>query len=286
MIKQNSQTNLLIANNLSDQEFYMLSKFIEENTGIKMPYSKKIMLQARLLKRLKALNINDFSTYIKYLFSPEGLSNETIHFFDVISTNKTDFFREIEHFRYLEKHIQELLVTKNNLFLKVWSAGCSSGEEPYSIAITLNEISEKFKSFNYTIVATDISTRMLNIAKKGIYTYEKVRNIPIELLKKYFLKGVNKEEGNVKIKPELQLKITFKHQNLLNEKIDLDILNYDIIFCRNVLIYFNKETQKKVLENLCKQLKKGGILFIGYSESIIGLPLPLKHLQPSIYMKI
>jgi len=287
MIKNEINTNSLInTESLSDKEFYLLSKFIEDNTGIKMPFSKKIMLQTRLFKRLKALNINNFETYIKYLFSQEGQTNEIVHFFDIISTNKTDFFREPQHFKYLEQHIQKLLLNKNDIFFKIWSAGCSSGEEPYSIAITLNELITNEKTFNYTIVATDISLRMLNIAKKGIYSYEKVKHLPPEILKKYFLKGINKEEGNVRIKPELQFKITFKYHNLLQEVNEIKFPTYDFIFCRNVLIYFNKENQFKVLCKLCNNLKKGGILFIGHSESIFGFPLPLKNIKPSIYLKI
>jgi len=251
-----------------------------------MPYSKKVMLQARLTKRLKSLNINSFSEYIKYLFSPEGKLNEAIHLFDIISTNKTDFFREPIHFKYLEQYVQNLLINKKDVFLKIWSAGCSSGEEPYSIAMTLNNLMEKTNIFNYTILATDISLRMLSIAKKGIYSFEKIKNLPPELIKKYFLKGINKEQGNVKIKPELQLKITYRYHNLLDNNNEPDFRSYDIIFCRNVLIYFNKDVQLKVLIKLCNYLKKGGILFIGHSESLTGMPLPLKHLQPTIYMKI
>ena len=138
----------------------------------------------------------------------------------------------------------------------------------------------------WAILATDISLRMLSIAKKGIYSFEKIKNLPPELIKKYFLKGINKEQGNVKIKPELQLKITYRYHNLLDNNNEPDFRSYDIIFCRNVLIYFNKDVQLKVLIKLCNYLKKGGILFIGHSESLTGMPLPLKHLQPTIYMKI
>ena len=268
---------------LSDSEFNKLSKFIVEQYGIKMPPVKRIMLQSRLQKRLKALKMDNFKEYIDYAFSKEGLNEEVIHMMDVVSTNKTDFFREPVHFDFLlSEALPSLLSKQRNL--RLWSAGCSSGEEPYTLAITLSEFKLHNPGFEYNIVATDISTNMLNKAVNAIYTEDRIKDIPNAIKIKYFLRSKNREEKKVRIIPELRNKITFYRQNLI-ELPNFDRDEYDIIFCRNVLIYFDRETQYAILSKMCNRLVKNGFLFLGHSESITGFDLPVEHIKPTIFRK-
>ncbi len=270
---------------LSQQDFNRLSSFIMSEYGIKMPPEKKIMLQSRLQRRLKALNLNNFKEYVEYLFSPSGQSEEVIHMMDVVSTNKTDFFRESNHFDYMLSDIlPELVLQRNNQFLQIWSAGCSSGEEPYTIAITLSEFKERHRQFDYSIDASDISTKMLEKAAVAIYPEERIAQIPHTIKVKYFLRSKNREEKKIRVISAIRDKVHFFRQNLLY----LPLVNnpvYDIIFCRNVLIYFSRENQFSILQKLCMQLKQGGFLILGHSESISGMELPIEHIKPTIFKK-
>ena len=271
---------------LSQKDFNRLSNFIMTEYGIKMPPVKKVMLESRLQRRLKSLNITDFKDYVDYVFTPLGQKEEVIHMIDVVSTNKTDFFREPGHFDFLTNVLlPDLFRDKQYLNLKIWSAGCSSGEEPYTLAIVLSEFIEKNPCYDFTIFASDISTKMLKTAMEAIYKEERVYNIPLAIKKEYFLRSKNREEKKVRIVPELRKKVTFRRLNLIDEKYNL-FEHYDIIFCRNVLIYFDRDTQEQILMKLCAHLKTGGYLFLGHSESITGLKLPLNHIQPTIYVRV
>lgn len=270
---------------LKEHEFRKLSQFIMTEYGIKMPPEKRIMLQSRLQKRLKALNINNFKEYIEYLFSPHGMSEEVIHMMDVVSTNKTDFFRESVHFDYMLTAILPHLTNERGINnINIWSAGCSSGEEPYTLAITMSEFIETHKSVDFKIFASDISTQVLKTAANAIYKEERVADIPMVLKKKYFLKSKNREDKKVRIIQNLRDKVSFARINLL----DLTPVNqpeYQIVFCRNVLIYFDRPTQHKIISSLCSNLITGGYLFLGHSESISGMDLPLKPLIPTVFSK-
>jgi chemotaxis protein methyltransferase CheR len=285
-----NQDNNLISHiyksELSDAEFRKLSQFIMTEYGIKMPFEKKIMLQSRLQKRLKALNISCFKDYIEYLFSPHGMSEEVIHMMDVVSTNKTDFFRESAHFDYLLSTALPSLYNELGIRnLKIWSAGCSSGEEPYTLAITLSEYKEIHPGFDFSILASDISTKMLQTGVNAVYPEEKVIDIPLTLKKKYLLKSKNREEKKVKIIPSLRNKVEYKRINLL-ELTPEHQPQFEIIFCRNVLIYFDRPIQYKILKVLCSNIIQGGFLFLGHSESITGLELPVKQLIPTVFIKL
>lgn len=270
---------------LSDKDFGRLSNFIMSEYGIKMPPEKKIMLQSRLIKRLKALDISDFKKYVDYVFSPEGQEKEIIHMMDVVSTNKTDFFREPVHFDFLlDTAMPTLMKTLNPKILKIWSAGCSSGEEPYSVAITMSEFLSNYQGTDFHITSSDISTNMLKKAVNAVYTEEKAKDIPLTLKRKYLLRSKDPNKKLVRIIPDLRSKITFYRQNLL-ELTPAHKAEYHLIFCRNVLIYFNRETQYKILSNLCTNLIEGGYLFVGHSESIFGYELPLVHQIPTVYQK-
>ncbi|MBN1907806.1 MAG: chemotaxis protein CheR [Deltaproteobacteria bacterium] len=275
---------------LSHKDFKRLSQFIYSHAGIKMPLSKLSMVEARIRKRLIKLNIEDYSNYCDYLFSPKGMESELPFFTNAITTNKTDFFRESGHFEYLiQKAIPELIAREGmgiNKQLHLWSAAASRGNEAYTIAIVLSEFSTKFPglNFNYFILGTDISTEVLEAAKIGIYKHEEIEPVPFELRKKYFLKSKDKEKDLVRVKPEIRKSVKFRHLNLM-ENFNLR-QPMDIIFCRNVLIYFSKDTQDGVILRLCQNLKPGGFLFLGHSEVINCQNFPLVSMAPAVYKKV
>ncbi|MBN1596955.1 MAG: hypothetical protein JW894_01570 [Bacteroidales bacterium] len=271
---------------LSSKDFEKLSRFIMSEYGIKMPPENKIMLQSRLQKRLKALNISTFNEYVDYVFSPLGQSEEVIHMMDVVSTNKTDFFREPVHFDFLlTDALPEIINIKNIRNLKVWSAGCSSGEEPYTLAIVLSEFKEHNPGIDFSIDATDISTRMLTVAANAVYQEAKTADLPMTIKHKYFLRSKNRDEKKVRVKSELRSKVKFYRKNLLYVPY-CNNPEFDIIFCRNVLIYFDRNNQYSILQKLCMHIKSGGYLFLGHSESITGFELPLQHIKPTIFQKL
>lgn len=270
---------------LEDREFKRLSSFIMSQFGIKLPPNKKALLQSRLQKRLKTLNCSNFKDYVNYIFSPDGLRDEVPFMIDAVSTNKTDFFREPIHFEFLmNQGIPDYINTTGRTKLSIWSAGCSSGEEPYTLAMVLQEMVNKNPQIDYSILATDISESVLNHAAIGIYNADKALVIPDGYKKKYLLKGKNDYANKVRISNELRMKVIFRKFNLLAGDYNFSA-KFDMIFCRNVLIYFERDIQYFVLKQLCSNLNTGGYLFLGHSESIAGHTLPLKHLRPTIFRK-
>jgi chemotaxis protein methyltransferase CheR len=270
---------------LSEADFQAFSSFIYSEYGIKMPPIKRIMLQGRLLKRIRELSMKSYSEYKDYFFSKEGQEKELYNFLNVITTNKTDFFREPVHFDYLTSNVLPSFTQKKpgSLF-KVWSAGCSSGEEPYTISVVLNEYKRQFPSFMFSITGTDISNQVLEKAIRGVYAESKIDFIPLDLKKKYFLKSKDRINPTVRVRPELQSNLNFKHLNLMDSTYDMKE-TYSVIFCRNVLIYFDRATQEKVINKLCQFLEPGGYFFIGHSESLSGMNVPLTHVKPTIFQK-
>jgi chemotaxis protein methyltransferase CheR len=270
---------------LNDKDFARLSEFITGEFGIKMPDIKRIMLQSRLQKRVIELGFDNFPDYVEYLFSKKGMEEEVIHMIDVVSTNKTDFFRENAHFEYLlDTLLPDLFPPGKKGNLKFWSAGCSSGEEPYSLAIILSEYRMKNPLTDFLVYGTDISTRMLKTATQAIYKENRTDNIPLELKKRYFLKSKNREDKKVRIVPELREKVIFSRMNLADDDYSVPFL-FDVVFCRNVLIYFDRENQERIILKLCSKIRQEGYLFLGHSESLAGLNLPLKYVTPTIYSK-
>jgi chemotaxis protein methyltransferase CheR len=272
---------------LSDKDFARLSDFIFREYGIKLPMHKKLMLQGRLRARLRERKFTSFDRYIDFLFSSEGQQIELIHMIDVVTTNKTDFFREPDHFDYLFNTVLSFY-NKRPLperKFSIWSAGCSTGEEPYTIAIILNEFKALNPGFNFTILATDLSSRALAHAQKAVYPENKVDVIPLSLKKNYLLKHKDKDKKEVRIVASLRNSIVFERQNLMQLS-RYDKKGFDVIFCRNTLIYFDRPTQIKVVNELVNKLKPGGYLFIGHSESLLNEHwLPLERIAPTIYRK-
>lgn len=271
---------------LNQTDFERISKFINQNFGIKLPDHKRIMLQGRLISRLIQLKFDNFKDYTNYAFSDEGKLHELPHMIDVISTNKTDFFREAIHFKFLKEQVLPEFITHSNFpLLKIWSAACSSGEEVYTIAMVVNDFIEKYPGYDFSILGTDISNRILTKAQNAIYPSRFTNPIELETKKKYFLKSKDPVKDEVRIKKILRDKVNFKWHNLMDSDYRVDGL-YDVIFCRNVLIYFSKEDQLHVLKNLIKTLKPKGYLFLGHSESITHLNLPLKNVSQTVFQNI
>ncbi len=278
--------NKVFSAKMSDKDFRRLSNFITEHAGIKLPDVKKVMLQSRLQKRLRELNMDNYKEYVDFVFSEDGLQNEIIHMLDVVSTNKTDFFREPIHFEFLEKnvvpeYVRQFPVSRQ---MKIWSAGCSSGEEVYTIAMSLSECKENFPGLDYRIVGTDISTDILQKAINAVYKEEKVETVPAKLKKKYLLRSKDRKLKKVRVVSELRNKASYKRLNFMDTSYNI-AEEFDVIFCRNVLIYFNRDTQEKVINRLCTKLRKGGYFFIGHSESIMGMDVPLKQIKPTIFVR-
>lgn len=271
---------------LSDKQFSVLSRFIEEHCGIKMPPAKRLMLEARLRKRLRVTGKATFKEYIEFLFSQAGIDSELVHMVDQVTTNKTDFFREPHHFDFLVKTALPDLMARygagTRKTLMGWSAGCSSGEEPYTLTIVLSEVAEKLGHLDFMILATDLSTKVLEKASKAIYEEERIAPVPMDLRKKYLLKSKDHSRRLVRIVPELRERVKFRRLNFMDKDFGMRE-PFHFIFCRNVFIYFDRPTQERIINGFCKNLVPGGYVFLGHSESINGLDVPLVTLGPSIY---
>jgi chemotaxis protein methyltransferase CheR len=270
---------------LSAKEFGRLSRFIYDTCGIKMPEVKKTMLEARLAKRLRTLGMHSFGDYCDYLFSSAGQENELVQMLDMVTTNKTDFFREPDHFDYLTQTVlPDWLRRHDGGCLSIWSAGCSSGEEPYTLAMVLSEFAQKNPGFDFDILATDISTRVLEKAQLAIYPEAQAEPIPMPLKKKYLLRSKDRNSGMVRIVPELRRKVRFRRLNFMDEEFGMRE-HLDIIFCRNVIIYFDRPTQEKLLQRFHSNMKPGSFIFMGHSETLSGLNVQLASVYPTVYRK-
>jgi len=273
---------------LTEGDFLRLARFIYDECGIRMPLSKKTMLEARLQKRLRILGIDSFGLYCAYLFSSEGFEQEAVPMLDLVTTNKTDFFREADHFDYLVTSVLPGYVQKTEgafRNLRIWSAGCSTGEEPYTLAMLLQEFAEQCPGFDFRILATDLSTRVLHLGRLAVYHEERTASVPAGLKRKYFLRSRDRSERVVRIVPILREKVEFRRLNFMGE--DFGIRErVDIIFCRNVIIYFDRSTQERLLQRFCSHLSPGGFIFMGHSETLNGLDVPLVQVSPTIYRKV
>ncbi|HAH25557.1 MAG TPA: chemotaxis protein CheR [Prolixibacteraceae bacterium] len=274
---------------ISDALFIKLGKMISEKYGIKMPIEKKIMFQSRMQRRLQELNIGSFDEYADLLQDVKGQKDEFSIMADYISTNKTEFFRENAHFNFLSGSVLPKFQSQVQGFrlpiMNIWSAGCSSGQESYSICITIEEFMRS-SGFNmaYYIMATDISTRMLKTAKEAIYPMTVVDDISLDLKQKYFLKSKGLTDSKVRVAKEIRDKVRFAYLNLMDDSYHIKG-DFHVIFLRNTLIYFEPAVQKRVLNKVLERLVDGGYLFIGHSESLINMNLPIRSIAPSVYIK-
>ena len=266
---------------LSDREFTLLSRLIYECSGINLGEQKQPLLRARLIKRLRALGLKTFKQYYVHVTERDSDGIELAHMLDSISTNLTEFFREPAHFDYLRNVFFPRW--KEQPVIRILSAGCSTGEEPYSIAICAHEFFGAEAVRKVRVVAGDISTRVLARAKTGIYAFDKLRSISTARLKSSFLRGVGKKDGMVAVAPEIRASVEFVPLNLTES---LEVAGpFHGIFCRNVAIYFDKTTQTSVFERLGQLLVPDGNLFVGHAESLISANREYKYIQPAVYKR-
>lgn len=271
---------------LSDGEFRLLSSLVEGELGIRMPPAKRTLLESRLQKRLRVLKLSSYAEYCDMLFNRGGMETELVHMLDLVTTNKTDFFRESHHFEFLAEKALDRMVRASGPRVSIWSAGCSTGEEPYTLAMVLGEYgrSRPGLGFDFSITATDISTRVLEAASRGIYQEERIAPVPLELRKRYFLRSRDTSKALVRVVPELRSKVAFSRVNLMDDTYPVQD-SLDAIFCRNVIIYFDKPTQERLFAKFCEYLRPGGYIFIGHSETLSGIDLPLRKVATSVYEK-
>lgn len=274
---------------LSETEFDRLGRFIQEYCGIRMPPAKKTMVEGRLRRRVRALGLPSMHDYCRKLFEEGNLESELTDLINAVTTNKTDFFREIEHFRFLVgpglRHLAGLEHHPGRECpLKIWSAAASTGAEAYTVAMVLADHARLTRDFRFEIIATDISTDVLEQAKLAIYPEDMVTTVPSEMAARYFRRSRDRNSPTVRVVPQLRAAVRFGYLNLMDDRYGLDDL-MDVIFCRNILIYFDKATQEKVLRKLCRHLRPGGYLMVGHSESVSGLALPLRQVATAIFMR-
>ena len=269
---------------LEDEYFYKFKEIIYKETRIKLSDMKKALVQARLNKRLRTLKLDTYPEYYEYFNN--NYDEEVINFVNSITTNKTDFFRENKHFDYIKDVIFPEFEKKGFREIRIWSSGCSTGEEPYTIAFTyFDYFRDKKNPPALKILATDIDTNVLETASTGIYKSEGVEGIDLNILKRYFMLGKGDNEGFFKIKDFVKKNIFFRRLNLMNDAYPLK-KKFDILFCRNVIIYFDKQTQTDLFKKFYLHLTDHGYMFIGHSENITGISNDYTLIGNTIYKKI
>ncbi|WP_295154050.1 protein-glutamate O-methyltransferase CheR [uncultured Brachyspira sp.] len=273
---------------LSDSEFAELVKIIYDKTRIQMSNHKRALVTSRLSKRLRVLNMSSFKEYIDFVKNADD--EDLVNFVNAVTTNKTDFFRENKHFEYMKSTFlpdwENDFKAGKNKNLRIWSAACSTGEEPYTIQMTLHEyFGSNYDKYDIRVLASDIDTNVLAHGRTGIYKDENVDPIDDNILRKYFLKGTGDKEGLYKVKDILKKNLSFRQLNFKDEEFDIHT-KFDLIFCRNVIIYFDKEFQKELFNKFYKYLKEDGLVFIGHSETLFGVSDKFKYVASNIYKKI
>lgn len=276
------------AREMSDRDFDRLSSVIQDTLGIKMPISKKLMLQSRLMRRMRTLGLSSYNEYCDHVLHSEGEDDELIHLLDLATTNKTSFFRESDHFQFMLDHALPSLVdlppVRASRSLSLWSAACSTGQEPYTLAMVVAEFlaTHRLGDWDFTILATDISTRVLSIAKLGVYPESEADPIPLQLRRKYLLRGKGDKSGTVRVVPTLRCRVRFERMNLMHPARGIG-RDLHVVMCRNALIYFEREKQVHIVRMLQSHLIPGGYLMLGMSESIHGYELPLVTVGRSVH---
>jgi chemotaxis protein methyltransferase CheR len=270
---------------LSSRDYTRLCALIYEQAGIRLGTDKKTMVEGRLRRRLKALDMSTYSQYCDFLFRREGMKDELIPLIDVVTTNKTDFFREPGHFDFLTGTLLPQWAARDHgRPFQIWSAGCSSGEEPYTLSIVLSEFAGTHPGFRFRVLATDISTTVLEKAEMAVYPTDAVSTIPAALRKKYFMASRDPASTRVRVVPELRRLVEFRRLNFMDA--DYGIAEKaDAIFCRNVIIYFDRATQEQVLRKLSHRLLPGGYLFVGHSETLHNMDLSMTPVAPALYRR-
>jgi chemotaxis protein methyltransferase CheR len=268
----------------TDREFAGFSTLIEREAGIHLVPAKKALLTARLIQRVRELGLDSFGAYLDRLTG--GDKEEWVRMLDRISTNETSFFREPHHFdlireRLAPRWIEDARAGRRPRRVVAWSAGCSTGEEPYSLAMTLVEVLPASDGWEIVITASDLSTRALAHAQAATYRADRIGPVPESMRRSYLLRGVGSQAGNVRIAPEIRARVRFARINLLTE--GDGPIDHDIVMCRNVLIYFRAETRAAVVRRLTSRLVRGGTLFLGHAETLpVATPM-LRSVMPTVY---
>ena len=273
-------------NSFSSQAYRTLSDLVYRHSRIRLGPDKKALVANRLRKRLQTLDLESYDDYCDLLQSLQD-AEEVENLVDLISTNHTRFFREPEHFSFLTQRALPALVSELSATgapLRLWSAVASSGEEPYTMAVAVAEYLRPFPKMEWQILATDISRRMLAAARQGIYSMDRVKPVPLEILKRYFQKGVGARAGVCRVKPELRDHLQFDRVNLFQAEYPVPS-NLHVIFCRNVMIYFDLPSRALAVQRLTQHLAPGGYLVIGHSENLMGIPHGLHPVQQGVFQK-
>ncbi|MGQ3212668.1 MAG: CheR family methyltransferase [Shinella sp.] len=270
---------------LSSRNFDALSRYIYDYSGIKMPVTKLTMLEGRLRRRLRATGITNFNDYCDYLFKRGGIDKEAIFLIDAVTTNKTDFFREPKHFDYMTETGLPEIVAAGHKRLRLWSAACSIGAEPYTMAMVMQDFIDGQSGLDYRILATDLSTDVLQAARRGVYPRDMIDPVPADMKRQYVMTSRDAARSEVRIHPSLRSTVGFARLNLMDSAYKVGEPMH-MIFCRNVLIYFDKPTQAKVLSRLCDCLVPGGFLYVGHSETVTGITLPVRQVANTVFKKI
>lgn len=266
---------------MSDNDFQFIVRLIAERSGIALSEVKRNLVYSRLARRLRALKLDSFSAYCSVLEHDDG--SELEHFVNALTTNLTSFFREPKHFEYLARTLLPALRREPvEQPLRIWSAGCSTGEEPYSLAMTLDE--ERPGKRDARILATDLDSSVIARARTGIYDAARVQNIPEATLKQWFQRGTGENSGSVRVRPAIRDRVTFRQLNLMEPWPMRK--PFDIIFCRNVVIYFDRETQRRLFDRFAEQLRPGGHLFVGHSETLHKVSDRFRLLGNTIYQRV
>jgi len=272
------------ADHLSRRDFARLAGYIYDQAGIKMPDSKLTMVEGRLRRRVRAIGLPTIDAYCEYVFDGDNLAIEGEHLINAVTTNKTDFFREPAHFDYLRETALPVLKARGVRTVRAWSAACSTGPEAYTLAMELDHFAATRGGPDYGILATDLDTDVLETARRGIYAADLVEPVPDHMMRKYVMTPRDPRRRQVRISPDLRGAIGFARLNLMDSRYPVGD-GMHLIFCRNVLIYFDKPTQKQVISRLIDCLAPNGYLFLGHSESISGFDLPLVQVSNTIFQR-
>ena len=274
---------------LSALDYGRIARLMEDKTGIKLPPGKRMMLEGRLRKRLRSLGYDDFASYSRFLFHDGGLDEELVHLVNAVTTNKTDFFREPEHFDYLASTIVPRLLEARREprpLLKVWSAASSTGAEAYTLAMVLDDLARRRGDFRFAVLGTDISTEVLAQGRRAVFPAEMVAPVPAAMQQRYLMHAARPgPRPDVRIVPELRRLVRFDYLNLMDTAYPFDH-DVDVIFLRNVLIYFDKPDQEAVVMRLVQHLRPGGYIVLGHSESMVGNALPIRQVAPAVFVKL
>ncbi|WP_297108553.1 CheR family methyltransferase [uncultured Devosia sp.] len=271
------------------RDFQRIATLIGKEVGIRLPPAKRLMVEGRLRRRLRHLQLETFADYGDYLFRKDGLERELPFLINAVTTNKTDFFREPEHFECMEKVLVPQLLSQRGErapILKVWSAASSTGAEAYTIAMVLADMIAAKRNFRFAVLGTDISTDVLETGRRAVYPAELVAPVPPGMQSRYLMHARRPSaRPEVRIVPELRRTVRFERLNLMDPAYPFD-RDVDIIFLRNVLIYFDKQDQAAVITRLVGHLRPGGYLLLGHSESMIGTSITMRQIAPAVFQKV